>query len=350
MKSLKGETEHIAWKKFTDAFWNSEAHYAGDKAQFLFRRGFLRDKWALYDFAQTDPEVYLSDLQAAQVVQANGIYVSVLQDRMLLCHTLSEYCRVPRIHALRGFGAEEVSLSADWQAHREDINNAPPLEVTIQPLIAGTRGRTETVKVRNGSFDGFGKSGSMDRLSKIVRDWSQTARLPYLFSETLRSSAKTSALAGGHESRLSVILVRDLQNWEPAVVSATLMLGTFRSKGGLQFGQGALSAPVDVDTGEIGLAVELTEGGRLHHHTTHPETGAPIAGTGIEGWEQSRRTLLRIMDESSYMRMALLDFALLENGELGLLGPSQVDFGAVQVHGPLLGHPVFAETLRKLVV
>ena len=303
----------------------------------------------LYELDRNDVEHYLSDFQAAQVVRANGIYSNVFQDRMLMIHTLAGYCTVPRIHALRGLDAGEVSLSGDWQAHHADGSGAA-LDVRIQPLTAGARGKTQVVRVENGRFEGFGKSGDMQLLSVIVRDWSKAARLSYLFTDALPQGSFMSGLYPRAQNRLSVVLTRDLDNWEPHLVSATLGIGSDRSGARADLAQGGLSAPVDLASGQVGEAVRIDPEEGLTRMASHPDTGAPIAGLTLPGWEKIRETMLRIMDESSYMRVALIDFTLLEDGSLGLIGPGALDLSATQVHQPLLGDPIFAETMRKLTL
>lgn len=349
IKTLQGDGKNLAWKQFTDAFWNSDALRAGSKNEFLFRRGFLRDKWVLYGLENNDPEQYLSDFQAAQISQANGIYANVLQDRMLLNHTLADYCVVPQIHALRGLDAEEVALTSEWSAHHAD-GTGPDLEVLVQPLMAGARGKVEVVKVSKGSFEGFSKTGDMKLLSTITRDWSKSARLPYLFADNLQQGKFMSDLFEGGQNRLSVILTRDLESWNPVITAATLMIGTQASRGRLTLGQGGLSAPVNLKTGKIGAAAGIGVEQTVERYDIHPETNAPLRGLSVPGWSDIRTALLRIMDESSYMRVAMLDFTLLEDGRLGLIGPSQLDLSAVQVHQPLLHDPVFAETMRRLTL
>jgi len=349
IKTLQGDGKNLAWKQFTDAFWGSETLRAGARSETLFRRGFLRDKWALYGLDHNDIETYLSDFQAAQITQANGIYANVLQDRMLLNHTLAGYCVVPQIHALRGLDAGEVALSQDWSAHHAGAT-APDLEVVVEPLIAGARGKVETVKVSKGQFEGFGKTGDMKRLSNITRDWSRAARLSYLFSQNLAQGRFMSDLFDGGQNRLSVILTRDLDSWDPVLTAATLMIGTAASRGRLSLAHGGISAPVDVDTGKVGAGAGISPEQTIERYDTHPETGAALRGLSVPGWEGIRTALMRIMDESSYMRVAMLDFTILEDGQLGLLGPSQLDLSGVQVHQPLLKQPVFARTMRKLTL
>ncbi|MFC3612435.1 sugar-transfer associated ATP-grasp domain-containing protein [Lutimaribacter marinistellae] len=349
IKTLSGEGKYHAWKQFSDAFWNSETLRAGSRSEFLFRRGFLRDKWVIYGFDDNDPEYFLSDFQAAQINQANGIYANVLQDRMLLCHTLAGYCTVPEIHALRGLDAEEVSLTQAWSAHRT-AKEAPSLDIMIQPLLAGPRGKSATVSVNKGKFEGFGKSGDMTLLSNIVRDWSQASRVPYLFTDNLKQGAFMEGLYPHTQNRLSVIIGRDLDSWDPVLIAATLRIGTSTTSGNLDLVQGGLSAVVNAETGELGQVAQVDADMGLGFIESHPETGIVITGQVIPNWEEIRLELLRIMDESSYMRIALLDFTIMEDGRLGLLGPSQLDLSAVQVHQPLLRQKVFAETMRKLTL
>ena len=349
IKTLASDGKYLAWKQFSDAFWNSDTLRAGSRSEFLFRRGFLRDKWVIYGFEKNDPEYYLSDFQAAQINQANGIYANVFQDRMLLCHTLAGYCHVPKIHALRGLDAEEVSLSAQWEANRT-TQDGPELDVMIQPLLAGARGKSASVKIKNGRFSGLGKSGDMALLSTIVRDWSQAARLPYLFTDNLRQGAFMEGLYPKAQNRLSVILARDLDSWDPVLVAATLRIGTAESGSNLDMVAGALSAPVDVETGQVGQLAQVSSDAGVSRLEEHPETGTVITGLTLPNWDHLRSELLRIMDESSYMRVALLDFTLMEDGSLGLLGPSQLDLSGVQVHQPLLRNKFFAETMRKLTL
>lgn len=349
IKTLQGDGKNLSWKQFTDVFWNSDALRAGVKNEFLFRRGFLRDKWVLYGFDDNDPEEYLSDFQAAQINQANGIYANVLQDRMLLNHTLADYCVVPKIHALRGLDAQEVALSGEWAAHHTD-GTGPDLEVLIEPLLAGARGKVEVVNISNGRFEGLGKTGDMKLLSDITRDWSKAARLPYLFADNLQQGPFMSGLHAGGQNRLSVILTRNLDTWDPVISAATLMIGTGASDGRLTLARGGLSAPVDLATGTVGAAAGIGAEQTVERHDTHPETGAALRDLVVPEWQEIRAALLRIMDESSYMRVAMLDFTLLADGRLGLIGPSQLDLSAVQVHQPLLRDPVFTETMRKLTL
>jgi len=354
IKTLSGTDKHLAWKRFTDAFWNSDALGAGPRAEFLFRRGFLRDKWVLYDLEHADAEAFVSDFQAAEIGQANGIYANVLDDRMLLIHTLTGYCAVPRIHALRGLDADEVGLSPEWAAHRagapaSDLP-APDLTVQVLPLLAGIRGRSGCVEVRGGHFSGFGKDGDLKRLSSMVKDWSLATRVPYLFADALPQGSFMAGLFPRAMNRLSVILTRDLDSWDPVLVAATLRIGSDRSGDDLDLAAGGMSAPVDPVTGHVGPLVSLGRGGQILRADTHPDSGAQVAGLEVPGWAEIRATLLRIMDESSYMRVAMLDFTLLEDGRLGLIGPSSPDMAPHQVHGPLLHNAVFAEVLRKLAL
>jgi hypothetical protein len=226
IKALSALQHHQVWKQFSESFWQNTAPGPAERMEFLFLRGFLRDKWKLYDLQRGDCEFYLSDVQAALLHQANDIYAPVVEDRMLMAHALSAYFTVPRIHALRGWNANEVGLSAQWQAHADCHPAAPPLDVMIQPLRAGGAGRSARVSLRDGRFSGFGTQGSMEHLSETVRGWSRETGQSYLFSEMLPQDAVLGALFPGGRSHLKILLTRNLKDWTPRLVAASAVIDT----------------------------------------------------------------------------------------------------------------------------
>lgn len=346
--SLNTPQHHEVWKQFCANFWQSTAAIPPEQMESLFLRGFLRDRWALYRLQHEDYELYLSDVQAALLRQANDIYAPVIEDRMLMSHALSSYFTVPRIHALRGWKAHEIGLSAEWQAHADRHPAAPPVEIMIQPLRAGAPGRSARVSLRDGQFSGFGTHGSLVQLSGIVRDWSDAAGQSYLFSEMLPQDAALGPLFPHGRSHLSILLTRDLKDWTPRIVAACAVIDSARAAAAdsLRLSDGALSAPVNLTSGVLGPALGLTDG-QMVPHRKHPDTGARIDGLRLPGWTALREALGRMMDECSYLRLAFLNISIQPDGTRALLGPADPDLSVLQIHRPLLDDPVLAETLRK---
>lgn len=339
---------HAAWKQFSTQFWQNAANVSPEQTEFLFLRGFLRDKWVLYGLHQSNCELYVSDMQASLLGQANDIYAPVVQDRMLMAHALSGYFTVPRLHALRGWQAAEIGLSAQWQAHADGNPAAPAIDIMIQPLRAGAPGRRARVSLRDGQFKGFGTEGSVDDLSDIVRDWSSASAQSYLFSDSPPQDTALKAVFPNGRSHLRLLLSRNMKDWTPRIVSAVAVIDSARAEHSdvLRLSDGALSAPVDLANGVLGSALGL-EDGQIVAHRKHPDTKARIAGLRLPGWSAIRDRLHRMMDECSYLRLALLDIALQPDGGLTLIGPADPDLSALQVHGPLLDDPILANTLRK---
>lgn len=349
IRTLSGLQRHEVWKTFAEGFWRQPAAMSPpEQAEFLFLRGFHRDKWLLYGFESNDPERYLSDVQAALLSRVNEIYAPVVEDRMLMTHALSSYFTVPRIHALRGWQAHEIGLTAEWQAHADGHPAAPPLTVLVQPLRAGQGGRRSVVHLDRGQFEGFGTQGNMERLSALVREISSAEGQSYLFAEMPPQGQFLGALYPSGRSHISLLLARDLSDWSPRLIAASVLIDNQQADttNGLRLGAGALSAPVNPSNGVLGAAVR-PEAGRLVHHRSHPDTAVRIAGARIPGWDKILADLRRMMEESSYIRLAYLDVTVLPDGQLGLLGPADPDPGALQVHRPLLNDPVLAALLRK---
>ena len=347
---LQGEERVKAWQTFINQYWQKKPHGTpSSKTEFLLRRGFFRNRWWLFDFAKNDVEEYLSDLQASLIKYVNGIYANVLNDRMLLIHALSAYCRVPQIYALRGFNATEIAFSEEWHAHYATPETASDLAVLVQPLFSESKGRVEHVKVSCGNYEGFGKQGTIDKLRMIVKDWSQSANSSYIFMEALQQGDFGNALYPQTANNLHVIMGRDHDTWEPHIISVILNIGTKQSEPYNRVEFGGLSAKVDAATGEIVgcLGIDNVDKPVLQNYAHHPNTGLPIMGVRIPDWQKHRETIIRIFDESSYLRLCAFNFLLLGDG-LGLQGTSPIDLVAAQVHAPLLTDDVFANQLRKL--
>jgi len=92
-------------------FWSTKTLGASDIMEFLFRRGFVQDRWKLYGLSGSSVELYLSDLQALCLVKEN-----CLGDRLQALHALKAHGSRVNVHAVRGLFTKEAILSDAWEA------------------------------------------------------------------------------------------------------------------------------------------------------------------------------------------------------------------------------------------
>jgi hypothetical protein len=122
------------------------------------------------------------------------------------------------------------------------------------------------------------------------------------------------------------------------IARAVLRLGTRKSKGVDNFGQGGLSVDIDLDHGVLGEAVE-------HHaeaprsparYQAHPDTGAQIAQQRIPMWNLVRDQSLLLMRTMPFINYVGWDIVLTEKGPVFLEGNNYTGVRLVQAHAGLL--------------
>lgn len=117
--------------------------------------------------------------------------------------------------------------------------------------------------------------------------------------------------------------------------------GTSRSRPIDNLHAGGLSAPVDLDTGELGPAVLFPVKGRRRRDIveTHPDSGMPITGVSIPRWAAVLGQILSVAtavgDRLPYVGW---DVVVTDDGSTIIEGNGRTGFG-VQVHGPVFDQP-----------
>lgn len=346
MRNVKGLEQLEAWKSFTDAFWRAPpAGTPADKFEFAFRRGFKRDKWTLYELSRNDPEGYVSDFQRRLMPRANTVYSRVLENRILLLQAASQSFVTPEIFAMRDENVGEVVFSDRWAAAM-DGSSKEALLTHVQPLNSSVRGKSAVFRIEGGRYEGAGRTGSLEGLRGIVRDWARAAGCPYLLKESVDQGGYTRGMAPDAHNTLHLIICREHATWRPHLVAAVLRLGTRASGGSGKVEAGGGSFWIEPGSGQVSAGVALRKG-KPQHVENHPDRDIPVVGTTVPHWESLLSNAMQFFDQSNYLRVAGFDFILGEDGPVLVGGANTPDLASAQVHTPLMTDPVFAEFLRR---
>jgi hypothetical protein len=104
-------------------------------------------------------------------------------------------------------------------------------------------------------------------------------------------------------------------------------------------GMGGLNAPVDLETGELGPAKELTRDGQVVEHSTHPDSGGPIAGVRVPGWPRVREELLGFAARLPQAPYLGWDVVITDDGYSVIECNTPPAMTVHQVHGGILADP-----------
>jgi hypothetical protein len=74
-------------------------------------------------------------------------------------------------------------------------------------------------------------------------------------------------------------------------------------------------------------------------HQAHPETGAPITGEEIPGWQHFMARVLELCEALHFLDYIGWDIAITEDGFQIIEGNSPRTCGCLQIQGPLLANP-----------
>ncbi|MBB3230160.1 sugar-transfer associated ATP-grasp domain-containing protein [Halomonas stenophila] len=335
-----------AWKSFSLAYWEEPGFgLSEDLQQRLFHAGFLRSRWALYDMAEHGADGYLSDFQAMRLQAANAKYQTVMADRVLCSHVVSNYCPAPEIYCV--VTAEEVQwVAAPWW-HQDDH---APGELIVHPMQSGAAMPYQRVALREGRFHSALGEGGSDELVSNLQQQARQHGSAYVVSEHVSQGAFAETLAPGHLNLLNVLLVREQHEWRPQLASATLLIGRQGKDGeaALRVEEGALSAAIDHQTGLITACKGLDEGRRaLTDYAVHPQSGSRIVGQSLPGWQEIRRMLMAFFDEASYLRTCNLSFVLTDDGPC-FFAACEGQLATHQIHRPLLDDPFISSHVNRL--
>jgi hypothetical protein len=146
----------------------------------------------------------------------------------------------------------------------------------------------------------------------------------------------------------TVNTIRILVGWipnerHPSILCATQRIGTRHTVPTDNVARGAISAPIDLDTGKmtIGLMRSMKSQNRFCCVSEHPETNARIEGVAIPNWDRIRTLAIRASACSPMHRYVGWDLMVNEEGTPVIIeGNGNSDVRTLQFRRGLLADPL----------
>ena len=314
----------------------------------LWRRGFYAESAVLYNLRQSDAGDFLSDYaRAARCANINSHEEFFRHKLVLRSFLLAMGFRQAATAAL----VFEGRILSDPLGER--AQHIEPEEL-IRRLSA--TGRNYIVKPEDGAGgeDLYLLEG---RGGQLVRRRGQEAA-PLDLDSLLRHSA--SGRGRGRTTLIEEQLEQDafwqrlfpdtantirlLTLWmpgEPApfIARAVQRVGTSNTIPTDSWSDGGISVSIDLTSGTMGQGRSRSNMGK-QPITHHPETGTPLTGGVLPGWNRIQDTVLRAAASLPFNRMAGWDVLVSTDGEPVIIeADGDCDIDLLQVHGGLLAEP-----------
>lgn len=316
----------------------------------MWRRGFLSESLTIYrlaDPAQASP--YLSDYRRyARAWGVNRPFEHVLDDKLVFWGLLSHLS--PHVAPVTGLVRDgllfRLGMGGPEGRGAEGLDALGGLgaKLVLKPLKAsGGLG----VAVYERRADG---RHLLDR-APVTPDGLRAAvgRGTFIVCPFVEQAAYARQIFPEVANTVRLLTLYDDERQEAFVAAAAHRFGA-RSGGAVvdNWVQGGLAAGVDLATGVLGAACAFPRRGRLEPRPAHPDTGAPIEGVRIPGWEAVRDGVAALASRLPFLPYVGWDVIVTDDGGFAIIeGNNRPAVNIVQLERGLLADPRAERFFRR---
>jgi hypothetical protein len=299
---------------------------------FGIRHGFAADRVLLYGRNSILTGDYLSDLerQFSRFINPKPAR-ELLEDKLLFETVLGRITCVPENYLYCNDG-RLIVVSDEWKQMAACRDPANTYRLVMKRARGGGGASIQFLEMRQGVIRLANKDMSLDSFLQFF-----TKRDENLLCKFIAQSQFLRELYPHTTNTLRIICMTQ-SGGEPFIARAVLRLGTQKSKGVDNFGQGGLAANVNLTTGVLAEAVEhfasMARAPILH--TVHPDTGTQIAGEYLPGWDRACHEMLRVMRAVPFVNYVGWDVIITDGGPVLLEGNNYTGIRLAQTHSGLL--------------
>jgi Sugar-transfer associated ATP-grasp len=299
---------------------------------FTFRHGFAADRLYLYGRRGILSGEYLTDLQRqfSRFINPKPVR-ELLEDKLLFAALIGHYVAVP-MNYLYSSNRRCVVLCNEW----ETIISGRSPDDTLPLVLKRARGGGGThISVIEMQQDIVRSGQETMSLAQFYRYFARHEE--FLVCQFIKQCDFCSKIYPGTTNTLRVICMRNREG-DPFVARAVLRLGSQNSNGVDNFGQGGLAVDVNLESGNLGVAVEHDTSAPREpkNHLQHPDTGTQIFEEVLPNWNVAKEASLKLMRQFPFINYVGWDIVLTDTGPVFLEGNNYTGVRLAQIHSGLL--------------
>ena len=268
--------------------------------------GYLADQYVIYDFKHNDKKPYLSEFDWYRSRYINEPFDFFLNNKIMCTEVLKQYTNVPEIYVIKNrgvlsrIGKSVLTYDEVFDAIREHK------QVFIKPYGAGKGTDVYRFDYIDGQFYVDGEQTTIERLKKIMDSYDN-----WMICQGITQAPFSASLYDKTVNTIRLITFRDIETEKFRVFFAVQRIGTKETIPVDNGSRGGLVSKIDLETGELSEAKSLHS---LEVHDVHPDSGAPIKGVIVPGWEDVKKEMLRLSELMPYVNFIAWDIVLTEDG------------------------------------
>lgn len=268
-----------------------------DEKRWLWKHGFYPLEKKLYGLTEDNIHLYLDHRSYRKLHPINGRFSKLIDSKGFLPLLIDE---VPEIHVVIEDGRVRYCKGVERTDAPAQLRN-----------YVYDGGGVLACKPHGGTGgEGFSllDSENFETTIEAILESGGT----YIINEKIEQHPYAQALFPDAVNPLRIVVMRDVETEEIFLVSASQRIGTRHSAPVSNAAAGGLTAPIDPEDGRLKKAVRYVGG--YGWCTSHPDTGAPIQGVEIPGWDEIAEEILETLNGLQWLDYAGLDVAVTSKG------------------------------------
>lgn len=294
---------------------------------FAIAGGYTCDQVGRYGLTPRSKQEYLSEFDWYRSRTINAPFDSMLNNKIACNEVLRHHIDVPSIDFVKNKGRLVALSDTNVAVKPHDVLES--LEKAgsyfLKPFAAGKGKGIHRMDSVEGRYLLDGRSVDGAALIQLMNK-----NDGWFLSQGVVQHPELARIYPNTTNTLRLITVRN-EHGESEILFVVLRLGTAATVPVDNGSRGGLVAKVDLESGVLSHATSLWS---KDEHTHHPNSGSPIEGVKLPGWDELRPTMLALADALPYLQFVAWDVLLTENGPVVIEANTSSGVNILQVWGP----------------
>jgi len=294
----------------------------------LWRKGFLAEKYTLYQFDKHNYKNYLSDYHNSMARWINEPFNEMLTNKLIFSECVGKYIKVPETYGIFVSGQFSSNSDKTLETLLSEFN------IFVVKTVSGGGGKgVYIIKKENGDRFLINKTTTYN--TRELLEFFTTLN-NYIFTEFIEPSDFSKSLNATSVNTMRIVTLIDPITNKAFIARAVQRIGVAASAPQDNFTKGGLSAAIDLETGQLSDCTRHPKTKEHKRYSHHPDTNIKIEGITIPDWKSIATQIVNAANSLPMLKVIGWDFVISNNGLVAIEGNHHPDPDVLQGHEPLL--------------
>lgn len=294
----------------------------------LWRKGFLAEKYTLYQLDKNNYKDYLSDYHTSMARWINEPFNEILTNKLIFSECVGKYIKVPETYG--------IFVSGQFSSNSEKTLEALVDQLTVFVVKVVSGGGGKGVYIIKKENDNQFVLNNTTAYNKVELFQFFTTLNNYIFTEFIEPSDFSKSLNESSVNTMRIITLLDPKTNKAFIARAVQRIGVAASAPQDNFTKGGLSAAINLETGQLSDCTRHPKTKEHNRYTHHPDTKIKIEGVTIPDWKSITMQIEDAANSLPMLKVIGWDFVISNKGLVAIEGNHHPDPDVLQGHEPLL--------------